>query len=217
MNSTASPGVLFPDLTTHATGTEGIRRAAEAKFDSIEHCAWIGENGKAEFDAGVARRIVENGVAVCPTMNTACVEHDYFCPWDSRHVVVQSLTRLRESGATLHVGTDAGIPLCPFERYADGISVLGDAGYTPREIIAGATENEAAACRIADETGQLKVGLAADIVAFEGNPLEDLAAFGKPRFVMALGREHILSPIASVSDQSDLKATIRERLQQGGK
>ncbi|KAL4883971.1 hypothetical protein BJY04DRAFT_215854 [Aspergillus karnatakaensis] len=204
-------------VTTHATGTEGIRRAAEAGVDSVEHCAWIGEGGRAEFDERVARRMLENGVAVCPTMNTACVEHDYFCPWDAREVIVTNLTRLRESGVTLLVGTDAGIPLCPFERYADGITVLGDAGYSPREIIAGATENAAAACRLAGVTGKLEVGLAADVVAFEGNPLEDLTAFGKPCFVMALGREHALSPIASVDDQSELKATIRERLQQGGK
>jgi hypothetical protein len=38
------------------------------------------------------------------------------------------------------VGTDAGIPLCHFERYADGLTVLADAGYTRREIIASATD-----------------------------------------------------------------------------
>jgi hypothetical protein len=38
------------------------------------------------------------------------------------------------------VGTDAGIPLCFYERYADGLSVLQDAGYTSREIIHGATK-----------------------------------------------------------------------------
>ncbi|KAL3475448.1 hypothetical protein BJX99DRAFT_259395 [Aspergillus californicus] len=204
-------------VTTHATGTEGIDRAAEARFDSIEHCAWIGPSGRAEFDAGVARKLVVNGVAVCPTMNTACVEHDYFCPWDAREVIVRNLASLREAGVTLLVGTDAGIPLCPFERYSDGLLVLGDAGYTSRQIIAGATENAAAACGLANVTGILEAGFAADLVAFAGNPLEDLAAFAKPTFVLALGREHTLSPIASVGDQSEIKATIRETLRLGSK
>lgn len=31
-------------VTTHATGTQGIERAVDARLDSIEHCAWI--NGK---------------------------------------------------------------------------------------------------------------------------------------------------------------------------
>jgi imidazolonepropionase-like amidohydrolase len=28
-------------VTTHATGTEGIERAVDAKLTSIEHCAWL--------------------------------------------------------------------------------------------------------------------------------------------------------------------------------
>jgi imidazolonepropionase-like amidohydrolase len=28
-------------VTTHATGTQGIARAVDARLDSIEHCAWI--------------------------------------------------------------------------------------------------------------------------------------------------------------------------------
>jgi hypothetical protein len=33
------------------------------------------------------------------------------------------------------------------------------------------------------------------LAAFEGNPLEDVRAFGKPVYVMARGREHVLTPI----------------------
>ncbi|KAI8233975.1 hypothetical protein K4K54_009401 [Colletotrichum sp. SAR 10_86] len=54
-------------VTTHATGTEGIERAAEARFNSIEHCAWISSDGKAVFDKAVARKLVEHDIAVCPT------------------------------------------------------------------------------------------------------------------------------------------------------
>lgn len=56
-------------VTTHATGTEGIERAADARFDSIEHCAWISSDGKAVFDKSVARKLVEYDIAVCPTVN----------------------------------------------------------------------------------------------------------------------------------------------------
>lgn len=56
-------------VTTHAQGTEGIRRAVLAGFDSIEHCSWSEKDG-TKFDADIARQIVENDVAVCPTMNT---------------------------------------------------------------------------------------------------------------------------------------------------
>lgn len=54
--------------------------------------------------------------------------------------MLANLRALREAGARMIVGTDAGIPLCFFERYADGLNVLHDAGYTPREILHSATK-----------------------------------------------------------------------------
>jgi imidazolonepropionase-like amidohydrolase len=68
------------------------------------------------------------------------------------------------------VGTDSGIGFCTFEHYADGLIVLSDAGYTVREIIAGATD-------VATEVtglGKLAPGLEADLAASEGNPSEDV-------------------------------------------
>jgi hypothetical protein len=44
-------------------------------------------------------------------------------------------------------------------------------------------------------TGRLVPGLDADLAAFEGNPLQDARDFGKPIYVMARGREHVLNPI----------------------
>jgi cytosine/adenosine deaminase-related metal-dependent hydrolase len=149
-------------------------------------------------------------------MNTACVEHNYFCPWDSRQAIVSNLTSLRKAGVNIIVGTDAGIPLCHFERYADGLTVLADAGYTPREIIASATDIAAGVCGLSDETGKLHPGFAADLVAFKGNPLKDIHAFGKPTFVMARGKEHILTPIAPVVESAVTAAIeIMERLRKG--
>lgn len=55
-------------------------------------------------------------------------------------MILANLSALREEGARLLVGTDAGIGLCRFERYCDGLFVLQDAGYTAREIIQGATD-----------------------------------------------------------------------------
>jgi imidazolonepropionase-like amidohydrolase len=56
-------------VTTHATGTEGIDRAADARFSCIEHCAWISADGRAKFDPRVAQKLVQNGIYVCPTVS----------------------------------------------------------------------------------------------------------------------------------------------------
>ena len=54
---------------------------------------------------------------------------------DSRKAIVQNLSSLSTAGVKMIVETDAGIPLCHFERYVDGLTVLEDAGYTTREIL----------------------------------------------------------------------------------
>jgi len=197
--------------TTHATGVEGISRAVQAGFDCIEHCSW-GVDGGTEYDDAVAQRIVESNIAICPTMNTACLEKDYFCPWDTRHQVLENLRKLRQAGARIVIGTDNGIALCPFERYADGLSVLIEAGFTCREIIAAGTDIAAEVCGLSKVTGKLLRGMSADVVAFEGNPLCDVEAFSRPRFVMACGRQHTLTPIPPSKDNALMAKSIFEKL-----
>ena len=55
-------------ITTHAVGTEGIERAVNARFDCIEHCSWLAKNRRTKFDEEIAKKMVEYGVAVCPTV-----------------------------------------------------------------------------------------------------------------------------------------------------
>lgn len=129
-------------------------------------------------------------------MNTACLAGEYyFCPWDHRAAIVANLASLRALNAKIIMGTDNGIGNCPFERYADGLTALADAGYTPRELLAACTDVAAEACGLSEVTGKLLPGFAADVVAVEGNPLESIEAFAKPRFVLARGKEHKLTPI----------------------
>ncbi|KAJ3711293.1 hypothetical protein C8R42DRAFT_357447 [Lentinula raphanica] len=200
-------------VTTHATGLQGIERAVDAGFDCIEHCSWSVEGG-TRFDERIAKKLVARNVTVCPTMNTACIEKDYYCPWDTRENVLKNLSKLREHGIQMIVGTDNGIVGCPFERYADGLSVLVEAGYSLREIIASATDKASAVCGLSSVTGKLLPGMSADIVAFAGNPLEGVGSFLNPRFVMVRGRQHTLTSIAPV-DNAKLAANVSEKLRKG--
>lgn len=202
-------------VTTHATGTAGIDMAADADFDSIEHCAWIHPSGKAIFDPVVAQKLVDKNIAVCPTMNTACIEECYFCPWDTRDVIVDNLVKMREMGVKVIAGTDAGIGLCAHERYADGLTVLADAGWTAREIARAATEDAAKVCGLENETGRLEPGMAADLAAFKGNPIEDVKDYGRPEWVMALGRVHTMQPIEPLGDIKAEAELIKEQLRKG--
>ena len=60
------------------------------------------------------------------------------------------------------------------------------------------TTNGYAVCDIADKRGPIKVGLAADMIAVDGNPLEDIDALRKVGFVMKDGvvfkRDGVMTP-----------------------
>ncbi|MGH3384432.1 MAG: amidohydrolase family protein [Nocardioidaceae bacterium] len=176
-------------VTTHALGVEGIARAVTAGVDSIEHCAWVARDGLA-FDAEVAARIAAEGIRVCTTMNTACLPDPYFCPWGSRADLLDNLGRMLDAGIQFIAGTDSGIPLVPFERYADGLRVLAEAGMSPRAVVEAATTAAATACGVSHLTGRLEAGLAADVIAVTGDPTTDVDALAHPVYVMANGVSH---------------------------
>lgn len=201
-------------VTTHALGVEGIERAVRAGVDGIEHCGWVTENG-SRFDADIARQIVERGVVVCPTMNAACTAETYFCPWDEREHVIGNLRALYAAGATLVAGTDAGIPLVPFEDFADCLTVFAEIGMTPREVIASATSVAAQACGLDGQAGRLEPGLAADLIAVPGDPTRDLGVLRTPAFVMARGREHQVRPRQISPSTTEARARLLATLTSG--
>lgn len=201
-------------VTTHALGVEGIERAVAAGVDTIEHCGWVTRDG-TRFDERIARAIVAGGISVSPTMNSACLPQDYFCPWDERDHVVDNLRAMHRAGIRIVAGTDAGIGLVPFERYADGLAVLADAGMAPREILAAATSVAAQVCRVSDRTGRLAPGLDADLLAVDGDPTLDHRALARPVFVMARGRRHALRPIPGLGDRAAEARRIQQTLRAG--
>lgn len=203
-------------VTTHALGVEGIRRSVEAGVDMIEHCGWVTENG-SRFDPEIAARIAAAGIAVCPTMNTACLPDPYFCPWDEREKMIANLRAMRAAGVELVAGTDAGIGMVPFERYADGLDVLADAGMSPRDVIAAATHRAAAACGLSSVTGRLATGLAADVLAVPGDPTEDRSVLHRPICTLAGGSLHWCPAPAAVNsgEQRAAARRIHEQLTVG--
>src|ERR1700761_5429512 len=196
-------------VTAHALGTEGVERSVLAGVDCIEHCGWVTRTG-TQFDPRIAAMIIERGIAVSPTMNTACTSEHYMCPWDERDAVVGNLRELITRGAIIVAGTDAGIPIAHFERYVDCLHTFTDAGMSNRQAIASATEVAARVCGLKNVTGRLRPGLSADVIAVDGDPTQDVAALGKPRFVMSRGRRHAVRTHGTDLDTGN--AATRDRI-----
>ena len=89
-------------------------------------------------------------------------------------------------GLPLAFGTDAGV--IRHGNNAKEFLELAALGLKPIDAIRTATTQAAAAVGLANQIGILKSGARADIIAVEGNPLDDLNALQKVTFVMKAGK-----------------------------
>jgi imidazolonepropionase-like amidohydrolase len=86
----------------------------------------------------------------------------------------------------------AGVPYCAgtdsmHGLFAYELEIMVRWGLPALEAIRSATSGAAQALGIADETGSLVAGKAADIIAIAGDPLADITALGQVDFVMRSG------------------------------
>src|SRR5262245_5570534 len=61
-------------------------------------------------------------------------------------------------------------------------------GQAPMDAIIGMTSAAAASMNLGDRIGAVAVGLDADLVAVDGDPLQDIAALRRVSFVMRAGK-----------------------------
>ncbi len=89
----------------------------------------------------------------------------------------------------------AGVPFCAgtdamHGLFAHELEIMVKWGLPAMDAIRSATLGAAQALDIADETGSLVAGKAADIIAVAGDPLADITALGHVDFVMRAGERY---------------------------
>jgi imidazolonepropionase-like amidohydrolase len=175
----------------HAQAEDGIALCLEAGIDTIEHGIFLTE--------ALAARMARQGTALVATLVAphAIVEGGVaagipdFAVRKSEGVRaqhLQSFLMAMRAGVRIAAGTDAGTPLNPHGTVVPELMLMAGAGMSPLEVIRAATSVAAAATGLEHETGRVAPGLAADLLAVEGNPAESLAALDAVRLVIADGR-----------------------------
>jgi imidazolonepropionase-like amidohydrolase len=175
----------------HAQAEDGIAYCLEAGIDTIEHGIFLTEALAARMAAqGTAlvatliapHAIVEGGVAAgipeYAVKKSAAVR--------ARHL--ESFRIAMRAGVRIAAGTDAGTPLNPHGTIVPELMLMVAAGMAPLDVIRAATSVAATVTGLDHETGRVAPGLAADLLAVEGNPAESIKALDAVRLVIADGR-----------------------------
>lgn len=162
----------------HAHGAEGIKRAAVAGVDSIEHCYFIDREG---IDMMLARStvLVATSAAVRNVVSFGVAagipRHIAEKAESAIHAHVSGFKAAHKAGVHLAMGTDSGVPFTRHGNNLDELQHLVEMGLSPQEAIRVATLDSARLLKLDDQIGSLDEGKNADLVVVDGNPLDDIA------------------------------------------
>lgn len=172
-------------VAAHAHGADGIKAAIRAGVTTIEH--------GSEMDDEALALMKQHGTWLVPTtylvdrINLAVLpplvrqKAETILP-----IARKNLQRAIAADARIAFGTDAGV--YPHGENAREFAVYVRLGMTPLKALQSATIRAAEALGRTDR-GEIAVGKLADLVALPGNPLEDITATERVRWVMVGGRE----------------------------
>jgi imidazolonepropionase-like amidohydrolase len=191
----------------HAHSLSGIRHALNAGVDGIEHFTGLTHDG-VQVPDDVLDQVVAGDVVVDPTLGfdreglaampippAGLAESlrraglDFATAYAARLEVV---ARAHDRGVRVVSGSDAGVgPLKRHGCLVPAVIDLLDAGLSTEQALATATSSAAVACGVEQETGRLAPGLAADLLAVDGDLRSDLEPLRRPTAVLVRGHDLI--------------------------
>src|SRR5215472_12308986 len=172
-------------VMVHAEGTEGIKAAARAGVDTIEHGTMLDDEGAA--------LMAKKGTWLVPTLYT--FQHgaelgtshgqDPISLAKVKEILAHqqpAFTRALKAHLKIAVGIDDEPQYLPKE-----VEALVRGGMTPLQALQAATIRGAELLNWSDRIGTIEPGRFADMIAIDGDPTQDINAIEKVVFVMKDG------------------------------
>ncbi|ADJ14729.1 metal-dependent hydrolase family protein [Halalkalicoccus jeotgali] len=173
-------------VATHAHGAEGIKAAAAAGVDTVEHGTFMDEEA--------IDMLVTNDVTLVPTLSAPyriarnaeqATEESSQKTSNVYERHIESFKRAYEAGVNIAGGTDVGTPFNYHGTNSTEISFMVEHGMSEAEAIEAMTAS--AADVVGLDVGVLEPGKYADLLVVEGNPLEDVSLLREPTAVLKGG------------------------------
>lgn len=174
----------------HAHGDEGMYRAVAAGINTIEHGTFMSER--------TMDKMKEMGTYYVPTISAGkyVVEKakipGFFPPiivpkaLEVGPQIQETFAAAYKRGVKIAFGTDSGV--APHGTNGKEFIFMVEAGMSPMEAIKSATKTAAELLRVQDAYGSVESGKMADIVAVDGDPIQDISVMTKVSFVMKDGK-----------------------------
>jgi imidazolonepropionase-like amidohydrolase len=184
-------------LIVHATARDGILMGIRAGARSIEHGYYL--------DDEIVALLVKTGTFLCPTLSithqipsqlTDEYERATFAayqraPWK----VKRAEERLEAHQTSFRLALKAGVKMLVGSDFAPQpgaghceLAFMVRNGMTPWQAVVAATRNAAEAVGELDRLGTVEAGKLADLIAVDGNPLDDIRHLRHPRLVVRGGQ-----------------------------
>jgi imidazolonepropionase-like amidohydrolase len=177
-------------VAAHCHGAEAMKRAVLAGVNSVEHGTYMTQE--------IMGLMKQRGTYMVPTLTAGkSVADSAKKPGYYPDIVTpkalaigaklqSTFAQAYKAGVPIAFGTDAGV-------YAHGknwmeFQYMTEAGMPAMETIQAATTKAADLIGISDILGVIEKNMLADIIAVEGDPITDIKAMGKVKFVMKDGQ-----------------------------
>jgi len=169
------------DVAAHAYGGEGAKNAIRGGGRSIEHGMLLDDES--------LKLMVEQGTYWVPTLSVYLPQSAEDNTELTRRIVAahkNTFQKAMKLGVKIVFGTDVGA----FEHGTSAREFVRmvEYGMKPIDAIRSATVRSAELLRLERDIGTIEAGKFADVIAVEGNPLDDIGTLSRVAFVMKAGR-----------------------------
>ena len=177
-------------VAAHAHGAEGMKRAIRAGVRSIEHGTLM--------DAEVMTLMKQYGTYYVPTISAGMFvaekakEDGYYPPiivpkaLEIGPRILKTFSIAHKFGIKIAFGTDSGVSY--HGDNAKEFVHMVEGGMLPMDAVKSATMVSAELLGINDKLGSIETNKIADIIAVEGNPIDDISFLQNVIFVMKEGK-----------------------------